>query len=617
MISTELGSTPLGAAIDLGNRRGLYAVSGLAFQDLRHGQSSTQTPWHSSPKQTQARNTPWREHQEALLGLAYGFSSNALNRLARGLPYRDAIKAVIKVVLRYASPRHQRLFKAMDYAGLPLQTRPVRLAYASPRHQRKAEPVSYAYRPHRAYADRLPWGLGRKAAKPDRLVWHLGGQPAWGKPEPYHDPYDLDQPPVIQLDPGHWQILVKRTYRMLHDISLVRLPDRTPLACSRLAFSINADNPHMQAQATLHGLAALEACKPDGSGPIILEATIDGYAMRFVLDPPQRDESFAARSISVTGRSLTWYLGAPWNLPADYHNDTAQAAQALAGALLPSDWSLSWNATDWTIAPGAFSISGQTPIQALQRITQAIGAMLIPSRNAQALAVRPRYPHLPWDYASANPNLTVPTSAILSRHGGYAMPSFGNAVYVYGGAAGGVMARVLRQSTAGDELLPAIQDDLITDQDAAYARGKMALAANHQAPAVRSFVLPLSADFQLAELGWLVKLTGDTDGPVYGTVSAVSWEAVRTGNSVSVTQTITLGTDSGDPMASFNKLIAQPPLLAGVVVDAHDGQTATVQLAGGGLMRVRGTAELNAHVFIKDGRLDSLSPAFASVDWTV
>lgn len=66
----------------------------------------------------------------------------------------------------------------------------------------------------------------------------------------------------------------------------------------------------------------------------------------------------------------------------------------------------------------------------------------------------------------------------------------------------------------------------------------------------------------------------------------------------------------------FAALIPGQPVLAGqVVAVSTDG--ATVQLPGGALVRVRGTASINDHVYIRGGAIEGPAPALSGVDQEV
>ena len=57
----------------------------------------------------------------------------------------------------------------------------------------------------------------------------------------------------------------------------------------------------------------------------------------------------------------------------------------------------------------------------------------------------------------------------------------------------------------------------------------------------------------------------------------------------------------------FRGLLPDPPLQAGTVIDAGAG-VVTVELPGGGRVRVRGHAAVGQPVFVRDGVVEALAP---------
>ncbi len=57
----------------------------------------------------------------------------------------------------------------------------------------------------------------------------------------------------------------------------------------------------------------------------------------------------------------------------------------------------------------------------------------------------------------------------------------------------------------------------------------------------------------------------------------------------------------------FLQLLPDAPLQVGVVIEVGAG-VVTVQLPGGGVTRVRGSAALDQKVFVRDGVLEAIAP---------
>ena len=62
----------------------------------------------------------------------------------------------------------------------------------------------------------------------------------------------------------------------------------------------------------------------------------------------------------------------------------------------------------------------------------------------------------------------------------------------------------------------------------------------------------------------------------------------------------------------FLDLLPARPLQVGTVI-AVDGSAATVQLPGGGLLQVRGSAAVDDQVFVRDGVIEGIAPSLPVV----
>jgi hypothetical protein len=60
----------------------------------------------------------------------------------------------------------------------------------------------------------------------------------------------------------------------------------------------------------------------------------------------------------------------------------------------------------------------------------------------------------------------------------------------------------------------------------------------------------------------------------------------------------------------FRRLIPDPPLQAGTVIEAGTG-VVTVELPGGGRVKARGGAEVGQKVFVRDGVVEAVAQALA------
>ncbi|MNV86492.1 hypothetical protein D3C71_1805330 [compost metagenome] len=67
-----------------------------------------------------------------------------------------------------------------------------------------------------------------------------------------------------------------------------------------------------------------------------------------------------------------------------------------------------------------------------------------------------------------------------------------------------------------------------------------------------------------------------------------------------------------NPFRAFKEIFPDPPLQVATVT-AMDGDVATVELPGGGLLQVRGAAVVAARVFVRNGVIEGEAPALTVV----
>lgn len=260
----------------------------------------------------------------------------------------------------------------------------------------------------------------------------------------------------------------------VHSISAVLLPSLEPVLLKGI--SISSDDDGYAWTLTASGPQHLfDQLAPVGGLPARVRVTLDGIDWVFAMEPPDRSRKFAERSVAVRGRSVTSLLTAPhapssvWGNPGGAFTAQQLALQALEFTGVSLDWAI----TDWLVPAGAWSFQG-APLAVVQRIAEAAGAVVRSHRTDAQLRVAPRYPSLPWEWATATVNVQMPgqiiTTDSLTRQDN---PDW-EAVNVVG-ELGGVEGHIVRRGTAGAVLAPGVIDPLITHADAASQRGRTVL----------------------------------------------------------------------------------------------------------------------------------------------
>lgn len=193
-------------------------------------------------------------------------------------------------------------------------------------------------------------------------------------------------------------------------------------------------------------------------------------------------------------------------------------------------------------------------------------------------------------------------------------PAQANAVYVNGGESGGILARVVREGTAGDLLLPVASHVCITSVDAARILGTRLLAAQQRQPKVVAITLPLGQDIPLSAVGDMLALQIDDGSEIRGVVNSVQISATWGGT---VVQTVRIGEQTDNRWAAWRNLLPQSPLLWATVIAVHADGTYTVEYPGGGLQRVAGEATVGSNVWVRGRRIEDEAPALPGYEITV
>jgi hypothetical protein len=317
---------------------------------------------------------------------------------------------------------------------------------------------------------------------------------------------------VIPGEP--YPIPIRRIYVVSNSAQIVRVSDGRDIPAQAVTLALSMDSFAWSMTAALSGRSAMDLVEGTDAQPVEVDVTINGTTWRLLIDNWSLQEAAGRRGGTIRGRSRSAYLAAPYAATRDYQEASTLLAQQLANQELPPGWTLTWSAEDWTVPAGAWAYQGLAPIDAIARVAAAGGAYVQTDLIADALTVQQRYPTAPWLWASANADVEIPRDVIVQRSSQKKPGQGKNAVYLHGGTTGGILARVLRNGTAGDALLPTIVDPLLTDVTPARHRGIAALAATMR-QANEQHELPLAADLGGLVLPGAMVAVGEGEGPSF------------------------------------------------------------------------------------------------------
>jgi len=424
------------------------------------------------------------------------------------------------------------------------------------------------------------------------------------KPPPFGKSPHIDRPrpPPEPQPPDHVTITIptKEAYTVQHVIDVKTVIGNHPVPLSKISLNYDVDAFCWSFSGVLADKNALSLVIMNNDTPIQLSITINGHNWIVLVEKIPETRRFAQTDITLQGRSLSALLGAPYQMLSSYTAGSDMTVQQIADSLLPFGWSIDWQcATPWLIPANTYSYTQQTRLQALAKLAQDIGAVLLPSPNEQVLTIQPRYPILPWNYYTPgiDADLVIPDDAIESIGVESRTQSPINAVYVHGDQ-NGVLAWCRLNGTAGDVLAPTESNALITDVTAARALGERILAGHSTQPVTTSLTTWLGGDFPLAKIGWL--LEANNERAIINSV-AISVELGK------VRQTIGVGENTTNPYSKLLNLLPAQPLLVGELVSSFDGKS-ILTLLDGGVITARGNGVVGANYYVRNGLIESVAP---------
>lgn len=317
----------------------------------------------------------------------------------------------------------------------------------------------------------------------------------------------------------------RRTIAVHHSASLVAWPSLVPIPLSGVSLSLNRGDITWQASLRIPDRAAAQAVAPQLNGVQEVLLTLDGYAWRLIVEGYDENRQFAQTDCTLTARSVSAYLAAPYSEARSItHNEIKTAHQLADFEVTDLGFTVNWDVIDWTVPAGAASYTSKTCLDALATVAAAVGAIVIPHRTEKTLTVAYAHTTPSWGWNAATP-VRVLNNSLIERIGSrFAPAAQHNKVYVFGGPVGGAGAGISRLGTAGDKPAPTVIDPLLTDVLANQERGRQILSAsgNRLQLTVEVPLTPAQQNPGLIEPGDLVGLEGQA---AIGHVTAVSLRA--------------------------------------------------------------------------------------------
>jgi hypothetical protein len=267
-------------------------------------------------------------------------------------------------------------------------------------------------------------------------------------------------------------------------ISIVRLPDRTPLNVRDVTISLDVDSWAWVFGGTIIGATNLAMVAPDALGPKEIEVTINGHIWFFMIERYTGTEKFADERFVISGVSRTQYMAAPY---APKRSKVApnpiNAVQAATEELEYTGYALDWNyqpgdtTPDWTFPAGAFSYQGLTPIEVIKALADTAGAVVIPKKAEDGWTLKPRFPASPWAINSVYADAIVHYSMVIYKSVQWQPAPLYDTVFISGINVGkGV--EVTRAGQGGLLPGPDVFEEWLVATDVNKERGRQIIAAS-------------------------------------------------------------------------------------------------------------------------------------------
>jgi hypothetical protein len=412
---------------------------------------------------------------------------------------------------------------------------------------------------------RVPWGLFARVVQPDsskwdwaplriwqgEVRWSLARLQSWNGPVPIPRPIPPAPKPVPH-GPGHlffhlphWPVppsfqgrlhfgrrysTARYGINMITDLSLVKLPNLEPIRFQSLTIEEAMDSHARLLRLIIRDRESYLLLQPDDDfNPAEVRATLNNYSWDFVVTDGDGGFSFGDIQFTVNAQSRIIYLGAPYAPSRDYSETNTRTAHQLADQEVENTgFEIVWDTADWLVPEGVFSYQNLTPLDALKRVTSAVGAYIRDDTIAPQVVVTPKYLIEPWLWSQQQPVTTISASQARSLTIQNLRHDDTNRVVVSGGNTGKVRVVAVRSGTAGDHSQALSSDSLICDIDAGAERTRQFFcAAGRHCDVVLSGIplAPAPGDPKLLRLGDLVRVEWRDETPWIGMVTGVKINA--------------------------------------------------------------------------------------------
>jgi len=238
--------------------------------------------------------------------------------------------------------------------------------------------------------------------------------------------------------------------------------------------------------------------EPIAGQPVILRIMVNGFEHHMMLENRSRTRRFAQETYSLSGRSQTALLDAPYAPTRSFLQENERTARQLCQAELDrvnSNIQLNWQLIDelsWILPINSLSYSNLTPIAAIKLIVESAGGFIYSEKNSNTLTIKPKYKKTFWDpIAIADYDRLIPISLTKDQSTDYELYPDYKGITLSNDQTG-LIGQVKRTGTSADTLLETVNSPLFTVESmGAFGKAQLAKAGMVE---THSLVMPISAE---------------------------------------------------------------------------------------------------------------------------
>ena len=322
----------------------------------------------------------------------------------------------------------------------------------------------------------MPWGDGKPTPRTATLVWGEGNA-SDGSP---FLPWDIEEPETEPDYPD--EIPEQDTYTMSSSLTVTRVSDSEPIKVLSASAGLTMGDFAWRARLALADAQGLADVMPSGGSNQLVDIEINGFKVRCIVESWSRETVFGKTTWVASCRGQSAELDEPYfGKRDDLSTSSATAAQIATAELTGTGWTCNWPAgLDWTLDAGEWFYTDLTPIRAIARLAETIGAFVLPDPTAKTLNIVSRLPHKPSQWAVQTPDAVVYQAAVVRIGHQYEPRPEYDYIQVAGtqpsGPAGTAIAvEATKMGEPGTSPAPDIVDEFVTDSTVGQERARVEL----------------------------------------------------------------------------------------------------------------------------------------------